>query len=51
MCLTPAPGLPTEFSSAAVRAEAGESAEGVASRAGKEGKVGGGCGRGRRIRS
>jgi hypothetical protein len=33
MCLAPAPGLPTD---ATVRAEAGESAEGVASRAGRE---------------
>ena len=36
MCLAPAPGLPTEFSSAVVRAEAGESAERGASRAGKQ---------------
>jgi hypothetical protein len=33
------PGLPTEFSSAAVRADAGESAEGVASRVGKRRRV------------
>jgi hypothetical protein len=49
MCLAPAPGLPTEFSSAAARAGAGELAEGVASRAGKEGRVSGG--RRRQIRS
>jgi hypothetical protein len=36
MCLAPAPGLPTEFSSTAMKAEAGESAEGAASRVGKE---------------
>jgi hypothetical protein len=35
MCLAPAPGLPREFSSAAVRAEAGESA-GVVNRVGRE---------------
>jgi hypothetical protein len=56
------PGLPTEFSSATVRAEAGESAEGVASRAGRrkllvvEARRGGlvvgvGVGLGRRLRS
>jgi hypothetical protein len=36
MCLAPAPGLLTKFSSATVRAEAGESARGVASRAGRQ---------------
>jgi hypothetical protein len=36
MCLAPALGLPTEFSTAAVRAEAGESAREVATRACRE---------------
>ena len=39
MCLAPALGLPTKFSSVAMRAEAGESAEGVASRVGKRRRV------------
>ena len=37
MCPAPGLGLPTEFSSAAVRAEAGDSVEGVASCAGRQG--------------
>jgi hypothetical protein len=36
MCLAPAPGLPNRFSSAAVRAEAGESAEMGAGRVSKQ---------------
>jgi len=36
MCLALALGLPAEFSTAAIRAEAGESAKKVASRAGRE---------------
>jgi hypothetical protein len=35
MCLAPAPGLPTQYSSAAVRAKAGESAKRRVSRTGK----------------
>jgi hypothetical protein len=38
MRLAPAPGLPAEFLSATVRAEASESAEGVASRVGRRGE-------------
>ena len=42
----PVPGLPTEFSSAVVRAEAGKPAEEAASRVGRQESGSGGCGSG-----